>query len=181
MGRAISLLFHDRCSRRGWVVSSTTRPHFTPGRNPVPILQEAGWAPGPAWTDGNSRPHRDSLPNPPACIQSLYRLSYRAHTQRRYLAQKFIKFFYILWRKCHKTVSFGWKNYTLPIKSDKRVAVLPISFIWSRITFRLRFQRTLVETCLICCPHCMPGAPTCYSFSFWFIHAPAGIMKEPVR
>ena len=27
-----------------------------PGKDPVPILQEAGWAPGPAWTDGKSRP-----------------------------------------------------------------------------------------------------------------------------
>jgi len=32
------------------VVSSTPRPHFTPGKDPVPILQEAGWAPGPVWT-----------------------------------------------------------------------------------------------------------------------------------
>jgi hypothetical protein len=23
---------------------------FTPGKDPVPILQEAGWAPGPVWT-----------------------------------------------------------------------------------------------------------------------------------
>jgi len=22
---------------------------FTPGKDPVPILQEAGWAPGPVW------------------------------------------------------------------------------------------------------------------------------------
>ena len=27
------------------MVSSTPRPHFTPGKDPVPILQEAGWAP----------------------------------------------------------------------------------------------------------------------------------------
>jgi hypothetical protein len=26
------------------VVSSTPRPHFTPGKDPEPILQEAGWA-----------------------------------------------------------------------------------------------------------------------------------------
>jgi len=29
------------------MVSSTPRPHFTPGKEPVPILQGAGWAPGP--------------------------------------------------------------------------------------------------------------------------------------
>ena len=34
----------------GWVVSSTPRPHFTPGKDPVPIVQEAGWAPGPLRT-----------------------------------------------------------------------------------------------------------------------------------
>ena len=32
------------------MVSSTPRPHFTLGKDPVPILQEAGWAPGPVWT-----------------------------------------------------------------------------------------------------------------------------------
>jgi hypothetical protein len=45
-GRGAALLFHDRGTRRGWVVSSTPRPHFTPGKDPVPIVQEAGWAPG---------------------------------------------------------------------------------------------------------------------------------------
>ena len=43
------------------MVSSTPRPYFTPGKDPVPILQEAGCAPGPVWTDGKSRPHRDSI------------------------------------------------------------------------------------------------------------------------
>ena len=61
------------------MVSSTSQPHFTPGKDPVPILQEAGWAPGPVWTGGKFRPHRDSIPDRPACCQTLYRLSYRAH------------------------------------------------------------------------------------------------------
>jgi len=50
----------------------------TPGKEPVPILQEAGWAPGPVWTGGKSRPHRNSIPARPARSQSLYRLSYQA-------------------------------------------------------------------------------------------------------
>jgi hypothetical protein len=58
------------------VVSSTPRPHFTPGKNPVPILQVAGWAPGPVWTGGKSRRQRDSIPDRPARSQSL--LSYTA-------------------------------------------------------------------------------------------------------
>ena len=52
VGRGIALLFHDRGTRRGWVVSSTPRPHFTPVKDTIPILQEAGWAPGPVWTGG---------------------------------------------------------------------------------------------------------------------------------
>ena len=82
VGRGIALLFHDRGTRRGWVVSSAPRPHFTPGKDPVPILQEAGWAPWPVWTGGKSRPHRDSIPDRPARSQSIYRLSYPAHAPR---------------------------------------------------------------------------------------------------
>ena len=61
------------------MVSSTLRLHFTPGKDPVRIVQEAGWAPGPFWTGGKSRPHRDSIPDLPARSQSLYRLNYLTH------------------------------------------------------------------------------------------------------
>jgi len=40
----IALLFLDHSTRRGWVVSVTPRPQFTPGT---------------VWTGGKSRPHRD--------------------------------------------------------------------------------------------------------------------------
>jgi len=73
--RGAALLLHDRGTRRGWVVSSTPRPHFTPGKDPGPILQEAGWVPGPVWTGGKSHPHRHSILDRPARSQSLYRLS----------------------------------------------------------------------------------------------------------
>ena len=79
VGRGIAVLFHDCGTRRGWVVSSTPRPHFTPEKDPVPILQEAGWAPGPVWTGGISRPHRNSIPDRPARSQLLYRLRYPAY------------------------------------------------------------------------------------------------------
>ena len=51
VGRGIALLFHDRGTRRGWVVSSTPRPHFTPGKDPVPILQRLG---GPQGRSGRA-------------------------------------------------------------------------------------------------------------------------------
>ena len=70
-GRGIALLFHELGTRRGWVVSSTPRPHFTTGKDPVPILQEAEWAPRPVWMGEKSRPHRDSNPGRPARSQSI--------------------------------------------------------------------------------------------------------------
>ena len=69
VGRGIALLFHDRGTRRGWVVSSTPRPHLTPGKDPVPILREAGLVPELVWI-----PYRLDR------SQSLYRLSYEAHS-----------------------------------------------------------------------------------------------------
>jgi len=80
VGRIVDLLFHDRGPRRGLEVSSTPRPQFTPGKDPVPILQEAGWTPGPVWTGGKSRPNRYSIPDSPDRSQSLHRLGYPAHT-----------------------------------------------------------------------------------------------------
>jgi len=68
VGRGIALIFHGRGTRRGWVVSNTPRPNFTPGKDTLPILQEAGWAPGPVWTGGKSRPYRDSIPDRPALV-----------------------------------------------------------------------------------------------------------------
>ena len=47
-----------------------------PGIDSVPIVEEAGWVPGPVWTCGISRPYRDQIPDLPARSQSLYRLSY---------------------------------------------------------------------------------------------------------
>jgi hypothetical protein len=38
----------------GW---SAPRPvRFTPGKDPVPIVQEVGWAPGPVWTGAENLP-----------------------------------------------------------------------------------------------------------------------------
>jgi hypothetical protein len=42
-------LFLNLGSRRGFVVSITPQPPLLPGKDPVPIVQEAGWAPEPVW------------------------------------------------------------------------------------------------------------------------------------
>jgi len=77
LGRGIALLFHDRGTRRRWVVSSTPRPHFTPVTHFT-----GGWVGPRTGLDGRkiSFPPGYSIPDLPARSQSLYRLSYPAHT-----------------------------------------------------------------------------------------------------
>ena len=59
----------------GWVVNATPRPFYSLERDPVPIVQEAGWATGPVWTRAeNLAPHRDSIPDRPARSESLHGL-----------------------------------------------------------------------------------------------------------
>ena len=50
---------------------SASRPgQFTPGKDPVPIVQEAEWAPGPAWTGAeNFAPTGIRSPDRPARSQ----------------------------------------------------------------------------------------------------------------
>ena len=78
--RGIALPFHEHGTRRGWVVSLTPRPLFTLGKDPVSIVQEAGWAPGPVCTGAEKlAPTGTRSPDRPARSQSPYWLSYPAH------------------------------------------------------------------------------------------------------
>jgi hypothetical protein len=74
--RGIDLPIHDHGTRRGWGVSVIPRPLFTPGKDTVPIVQAAGWTPGPVWTGAENLASTGiwSL-NRPARSQSLHRLS----------------------------------------------------------------------------------------------------------
>jgi hypothetical protein len=77
---AIALTFHDHDTRRGWGVSVTPRPLFTPRKDPVSIVQEAGWTPGTIWTGAeNLATARIRFPDRPVRSQSLYWLQYPAH------------------------------------------------------------------------------------------------------
>ena len=71
--RDIALPFHDHGTRRLWGVNVTPRPLFSLVKDPVPIVQEAGWAPGPVWTCAENLAHTGiRSPDRPACSQSLY-------------------------------------------------------------------------------------------------------------
>jgi hypothetical protein len=70
--RGIALPFRDVGTRRG--VWSASRPdRFTPGKDPVPTVQKAGWAPEPVWTCvKNLAPTGIRSPDHPAHSQVLY-------------------------------------------------------------------------------------------------------------
>jgi hypothetical protein len=53
---------------------------FYPGKDPIPIVQEAGWAAGPVWTGAENLVSTGiRSPDRAARSQSLYRLSYPAY------------------------------------------------------------------------------------------------------
>jgi hypothetical protein len=95
-------------------VWSAQRPgRFTPGKDPVPIVQEAGWDPGPVWTCAkNLAPIRIRSPDRPARSQSLYRLSYPprtvCHTYKIYQLNKHTMFphYYLLRIKSIQRICF---------------------------------------------------------------------------
>ena len=118
------------------MVSSTPRPHFTPGKDLVPILQEAGWAPGPVWTFGKSRPHRDSIPDRSARSQSLYRLSYPANSYQLNAQCLFITYIYCISPTCFGVaVTIIRENiWTLYLKLDIIMKLLTIhNTIWFQV------------------------------------------------
>jgi hypothetical protein len=85
-GESIQLysFFNFGCRRYGL---SPSRPgRFTAGKDPVPIVYEAGWAPIPVWTDEeNLVPTGNRSPDGSARNELLYRLSYPG-PQSRYMA-----------------------------------------------------------------------------------------------
>jgi hypothetical protein len=67
------LLIFNLGGRWGWVVNTTPRPLYPRERDPVPIVQEAGWNPGPIRTGAEHLdPTRIRSPDRPARSESLY-------------------------------------------------------------------------------------------------------------
>jgi len=125
VGRGIALLFHDRGTGRGWVVSSTPRLHFTPGKDPVPILQETGWAQGRSGRTENLVPTGILSRTFQPVAQSLHRLSYRAHNV---YTGRFIMYFGITKNYYRKTIGHVFtKPVQIEGETQKRLFP-PLSF-----------------------------------------------------
>jgi len=76
--RGIALFFNLGCRGRGGGWRLTPHPgHFTPGKDLIPIVEGAGWAPGPVWTGAKNLAATGILsPGRPACSGLLYQMSY---------------------------------------------------------------------------------------------------------
>ena len=90
VGRGIALLFHDRGTRRGWVVSSTPRPQVTPGKTRYPFYGRLGGSQGRSGRAENLVPTGIRSRTVQPVVSLLYRLSYLAHTGNLNKLLKFI-------------------------------------------------------------------------------------------
>ena len=71
------------------MVSATSRPLYPRGRDPIPIVQEGGWAPGPLLTGAEKLAAVGiRFPDCPERSESLHRLSYRGPHMRPRLMLK---------------------------------------------------------------------------------------------
>ena len=73
MSGGIAQLFLNLGTRRGVSGHDHASAAFTPGKEPVPIVQEVGWAPEPVWIGAeNLAPTGIRSLDPPARCESLY-------------------------------------------------------------------------------------------------------------
>jgi hypothetical protein len=121
--RGIALLFYDNGTRRGWGVSVTPRPLFNPGKDPVSIAEEAGWAPGPVWKDA------ENLAPPPGfdprTVQPVASRYTDWATQPTHLYIDIMEFWYTTVSTCGPGSSVG-------IATDYRLDDLGIESRWGR-------------------------------------------------
>ena len=130
MGRCTVFNLGARCR---WKINATPRPLYPRERDPVPITQEAGWAPGPVRTAPPPRPDRTwgrispppgiRFPDRPARSESLYRMRYpgtrHMHARARTHTYTHTYVPLLLW----KAVSIAWsecESVALVIQYAKR-------------------------------------------------------------
>jgi hypothetical protein len=129
--KGIALLFHDHSTRRGWGVSVTPRPLISPRKEPVPIVQVTGWAPGPVWTGaGNLAPTGIRSSDHPAHSQSLYRLSYLAVWTSLWVHSFSKSIEFVNWMKCFRCLFTRSLLFTGQLSCFDTLLMSSIHYIW---------------------------------------------------
>ena len=124
--RYSSTLFQDLRNQKGWGKLHAPAAS-TLGKDPVPIVQEAGWTSGPVWPSGNSLLHRDSIPDRPARSQSLYQLSYPVHILQLY--------------SCYFSVI---KHHKIRVLTNRRKAAYTfLTTVLDKVSLQLQFLAAL--------------------------------------
>ena len=131
------------------MVSVTLLPLITPRKDPVPNVQEAGWAPGPVWTGAeNLATTGIRSPDRPARSQSLYRLRYPAHSlfrPHRKLIKNSVKLKSVV-RKAisasHVSISRGPLGFAVDLLITD-VIYMFLCFYHLHVTYCNQFQETM--------------------------------------
>jgi len=133
-------------TRRGWGVSVTPRPVFTRGKDPVPIVQDAGWAPGPVRTGAeNLVPTGIRSPDRPARSQSLYRQRYITNTVAFKVTCAIGLYF-------HEENKAGIFNTLRTGDADLRFYVTTVQDGWRRFAFLTRWHSVHLQVLLSATP-----------------------------
>ena len=129
---------------------------FNPGKDVVPIVQEAGWAPGPVWIGAeNLTPTGIRFPDLPACSESLYRLSYPGpHPTTYYIKNSqttwvntHLKFLQITTHKIYIFKNcFQKQDQRVSYSADDETSSLLEYYITSHAKLLLTFQRPAVPS-----------------------------------
>ena len=120
----------DLGARCGWLVKATPRPLYPWERDLAPLVQEAGWAPGPLWTGAeNLVPTGIRSPDRPAHSASLCRLSYRGLPKAAVLISAW--FFKV---KCNREDSLMNFLYPMLFEGTKcNIYIYIYIYFWSAI------------------------------------------------
>ena len=139
----------------GWGVSVTPRPHFTPRKDPVPIVKDAGRPPVPIWTGAeNLDPTGLRSPHRPPHSQSLYHLSYSAHSNTassqffQTLSQPVIDLFVIVILSYSMSMNF-WNSVCLSTYGQKVINGFAHN-LWLSTVYMLYLLSNEVSAPVIC-------------------------------
>jgi hypothetical protein len=92
-------------------MNATSRPLYPQGRGLVPIVQEAGWVPGPVWTHAEPPPLLETDPRTVQLLASRYTdCAIPTHFHLHLFFYKTDKDFVLLRKACKLSLPLPWRD-----------------------------------------------------------------------